>query len=368
MEPESEQTQGTGLYGGGGSGLEVSPSGEALVPARIEFTGNAREYWGIWLTNIVLSIATLGIYSAWAKVRRSRYFLGNTIVLGDGLEYHATGKIILKGRLIAVALIAVYYMISYVSPVAQIVVTLALLLVFPWVINRALKFQARMTSWRNIRFDWHGRYWGTAKVYLLWPLIASLTLGLLGPMSVRVTVEYLANNSALGRERFNATTSLREYYRAVLRGIAFGLMLVAILNLPVAAISMLVGGSEAALFVLTTVLPYNIMIIFLFAAASFQVLIRNIIISALTLGEAAGFRCDLSPLRFLWILVSNFLVTVFTLFLMYPWAHLRWYGYLAEGITVRPKSAVEALVDSEAEAGGAFGEEFGEMEGIEIGI
>ena len=368
MEPESEQTQGTGLNGGGGSGPEASTSGEALRPLRIEFTGNTREYCGIWLANIVLSIATLGIYSAWAKVRRSRYFLGNTIVLGDGLEYHATGKMILKGRLIAVGVMVVYYLISMRSPVAQIVVTIAFLPALPWVINRALKFQARMTSWRNIRFDWHGKYWGTARVYFLWPLIASFTLGVLAPMAVRATVQYLANNYALGRERFSATTSLREYYRAVLRGIALGLMLVAILNLPVAAISMLVGGSEAALFVLASLLPYNILVIILSAAASIRVLIRNIIISALTLGEAAGFRCDLSPLRFIWILVSNFFVTLFTLFLMYPWAHLRWYGFLAEGITVRATSAVEILVDSEAAAGGAFGEEFGEIEGIEFGV
>ena len=63
------------------------------------------------------SILTAGIYSAWAKVRRSRYFLGNTIVLGDRLEYHATGMTILKGRLIAVAAIAVYFGIGFVSAV-----------------------------------------------------------------------------------------------------------------------------------------------------------------------------------------------------------------------------------------------------------
>ena len=38
------------------------------------FTGTAREYFGIWIVNILLTIVTLGIYSAWAKVRRMRYF------------------------------------------------------------------------------------------------------------------------------------------------------------------------------------------------------------------------------------------------------------------------------------------------------
>ena len=39
---------------------------------KIEFTGAAREYFGIWIVNIILSVCTLGIYSAWAKVEEKR--------------------------------------------------------------------------------------------------------------------------------------------------------------------------------------------------------------------------------------------------------------------------------------------------------
>jgi len=34
------------------------------------FHGTGREYFKIWIVNLVLTIATLGIYAAWAKVRR----------------------------------------------------------------------------------------------------------------------------------------------------------------------------------------------------------------------------------------------------------------------------------------------------------
>ena len=54
-------------------------------PAPIRFTGTARDYFGIWLNNLALTVLTLGVYGAWAKVRRTRYFLGNTVVLGDGI-------------------------------------------------------------------------------------------------------------------------------------------------------------------------------------------------------------------------------------------------------------------------------------------
>ena len=53
------------------------------------FTGNAKEYFGIWIVNLLLSIITIGIYTAWAKVRRQRYFYGNTWMDGHNFEYHA---------------------------------------------------------------------------------------------------------------------------------------------------------------------------------------------------------------------------------------------------------------------------------------
>lgn len=44
------------------------------TPAPFEFTGDGAEYFRIWVINLLLTLATLGIYSAWAKVRKARYF------------------------------------------------------------------------------------------------------------------------------------------------------------------------------------------------------------------------------------------------------------------------------------------------------
>ncbi len=69
----------------------------------IIFKGNTAEYFGIWIVNLLLSIVTLGIYSAWAKVRRKKYFYHNTLIENVGFDYHAKPISILKGRLIAFA-------------------------------------------------------------------------------------------------------------------------------------------------------------------------------------------------------------------------------------------------------------------------
>src|SRR6478609_4191452 len=74
---------------------------------RAEFRGNAGEYFGIWIVNILLTIVTFGIYSAWAKVRRMRYFRGNTYLDGHSFDYHARGKQIFLGRLIVFVVLAI---------------------------------------------------------------------------------------------------------------------------------------------------------------------------------------------------------------------------------------------------------------------
>ena len=354
--------------------------GRAPDPAPIEFTGSATEYFGIWLSNTVLSILTLGIYSAWAKVRRSRYFLGNTIILGDRLDYHATGETILKGRLIAAAVIALYVGIGFFSALGQAIFALALVPAYPWVIHRAMKFNARMTSWRNVRFDWHGAYRGVAMVYLLWPIVAVLSLGTLAPMAARASREYLANHHALGRERFSATTTLRSYYVALLWTMLLGAALVVVIaGLVAGAYSLAFPSSPNDAFggAWDTGLDASLWQLILVAAPlvavvpvtiCFRILTRNIIVSALHLGDAATFRSDLNPVRYLWILLSNFIATVLSLFLMHPWAQIRQYRYQAERITVRPASAYLRLLDTEALSGHAFGEEFGEMQDVGLAI
>ena len=51
------------------------------------FTGSGQEYFRIWIVNLMLTVATLGIYSAWAKVRRLQYFDRNTQLGGAVFDF-----------------------------------------------------------------------------------------------------------------------------------------------------------------------------------------------------------------------------------------------------------------------------------------
>ncbi len=96
------------------------------------FRGTAREYFGIWLTNIVLTILTLGIYSAWADVRTRRYFYGNTILDGETLDYTAKPISLLKGRAIVFGVILAAAIGNHVFP--GIDVFWLLIPVIPWIL------------------------------------------------------------------------------------------------------------------------------------------------------------------------------------------------------------------------------------------
>src|SRR5882672_6169421 len=100
----------------------------------VQFTAAAGEYFRIWIVNLALTIVTLGIYSAWAKVRKRRYFYGHTRIDGEGFEYRANPVAILKGRLIAVAALAVYYGVGQFAPLYQPLLWIPLIVGAPWLL------------------------------------------------------------------------------------------------------------------------------------------------------------------------------------------------------------------------------------------
>src|SRR5262245_5944118 len=158
-----------------------SPPGSSTTLEQFRFSGSGGEYFRIWIVNLLLSVITLGIYSAWAKVRRMHYFYGNTHFAGDVFEYHGRPIQILKGRLIAFGVFMVYFIASSLSEIAGAAMAIVFFFFVPWLAVKALSFRARMTSYRNIRFTFEQDYGGAAKVFIGFTLLIGLTLGLFYP-------------------------------------------------------------------------------------------------------------------------------------------------------------------------------------------
>jgi uncharacterized membrane protein YjgN (DUF898 family) len=183
----------------------------------VQFTGKGGEYFGIWIVNLLLSIITLGIYSAWAKVRRMKYFYNNTKIDGVGFDYHAKPLSILKGRIIAFLIFVLYAVLSKFSPIMGFILLIALFIATPWIIVRGMIFNARNSSHRGLRFDFTGKTMAAAKVFILYPLFIVITLGLAFPFVMQRTNKFLFENHQFGASNFKSEALVKSFYMVYLK-------------------------------------------------------------------------------------------------------------------------------------------------------
>ncbi|MBX5222161.1 DUF898 domain-containing protein [Rhizobium sp. NLR8a] len=356
----------------------VSAGSAANAFERARFTGTASEYFGIWIVNVLLTIVTLGIYSAWAKVRRNRYFYGNTVLLGRAFEYHATGKQILIGRLIVFAFIVVANILATIHPLFSLVTTILVLIALPWLIARGLRFNARVTSYRNVRFDFTGTAGGAFVSVLLGGFVAFLSLGLLAPVASRWLNRYILNNLRYGNRPFQTDPRVGALYGALVVPaliVVVGAVLVSTLG------STMIGWLQAYKAdgvrselgdALTAVglyaIFFTVFIVYGLASIIYRADVHNMVWSSTWIDGRHKLRSDLSPVRYAWIAISNVFVTVLTLGLMRPWAAVRLARYVAEHTAIRIDGEIGEVFTQIQTTGAAIGAEYMSMEGIDFGF
>jgi uncharacterized membrane protein YjgN (DUF898 family) len=131
----------------------------------LSFSGSGAEYFRIWIVNLLLTIATLGIYSAWAKTRRLQYFYRNTQLAGASFDFRGDPKAILRGRILAVALLAAYHYAFGFSLKAGVVTVALLLAGLPFMMRAALRFRLANTVYRGLPFGFAG---GIREAYIVY--------------------------------------------------------------------------------------------------------------------------------------------------------------------------------------------------------
>ena len=346
------------------------------------FTGTAREYFGIWIVNLLLSIVTLGIYTAWAKVRRLRYFYGNTWLDGHNFEYHAQPKQILIGRIIVVGLLLVYNVLVNITPWALLLL-IPYLIAIPWVINKAIQFNARMTSYRNIRLGFEGSYWRSMGVFVGMPLLALASFGILLPVASRLTSNYIGNGLRFGTSKFRTDAPLGDLYKnlgATILFVVCMILAISIVGFLFALVGSggnflsemteggLAGGGELVAQIGIVVSILAIYLALILAYVFYQAGVRNIAYNATALDGNNRFRSNLSRLQYFWIILSNLIVTIATIGLMRPWAAIRTWRYKAEHTSILAGGDFDKFVADRQEEGNVVTAEYLDIEGIDFGL
>jgi uncharacterized membrane protein YjgN (DUF898 family) len=335
--------------------LDVPVVAPASAPrARVvdfKFTADASEYFRIWVVNILLSVVTLGIYSAWAKVRTKKYFYRSTSLDGSSFDYLADPIRILKGRLIIAAAGGVLLGAQYYSLTAYGVVAIIYLLLTPWVLVKALSFNARNSALRNIRFSFQGNVGEAYGVYMVCALVYVLTLGLGVPYVNFRQHKFIAERHCYGAERFLFNRKAKDYFRVYLRALLIVVPLIAAMVGCIALLGTGPGKRNPALM-LGIILPFYAAM--LIPAAYLRANISNLLFDGLRVGPHA-LRCRQKTWEVLRLYVENALALVFSLGLAFPWAKVRMARYKASCMTAVIVSSLDVIALPGKEPG-AYGE------------
>lgn len=348
---------------------------QAKIP--FEFHGKAGEYFGIWVVNILLTIITVGIYTAWAKVRTKRYFYGNTLVNNNNFSYLADPVALLKGWIIAVVVLIVYSVSTNFMPVLELPFMLLFIAVLPFLVVRAMAFRARNSAWQNIRFDFKGRYGEAVKVFILWGVFANLlSLGLLFPYVQYRQTRFLLENSAYGKSDFEFKASTSDFYIIYL--IVFGIMILfgVMAGIAGAGIGSMVEISaestaeeryqQIAMTSQLIMMPLMLLMYF-FVFAYVQSRIGNLVWNNVQV-KGNGLESTLRARDLMWIYFTNILAIALSFGLMVPWAKVRTARYRMNKLQLIPAGNLDQFVQAERNHVTALGEEMGDVFDIDIGI
>ncbi|OHU84264.1 MULTISPECIES: YjgN family protein [Pseudoalteromonas] len=345
----------------------VETTGSSTHTREVRFTGDARSYFSIWLVNILFTIATLGIYSAWATVRNKQYFFGHTQIDGHRFDYLATPQQILKGRLLALACFALYVVSSSYFPLVGIVLLVAWCIALPWVINQGLRFSLRMTRYRNVQFSFKGQYKDTLINFVLLPILSVFTLYLLLPWALKRIDAYIHNNIYYGDKKLTTHLSTKEYYL-----IAFVCFCMAVGLGILAGIAAFVIGISDNLLETSQLIGVGILfmqfLVVIIVASAYKAMVRNHIFENSTFEGVAEFESNLAPIDYVLLNVTNTLAIVCSLGLAFPWAKVRKAKMLAAATVVHLNPDADEVINMQQAQQSSFAEEAANVFDVDISL
>lgn len=348
-----------------GDAATASAQGERVL--RPEFTGTAAEYFRIWIVNLFFTLVTLGVYSAWAKVRKKRYFYGSTRFDGDTFDYFANPKAILKGRIVAVAVFLSYAVLGELYPLSKVAFWAAAVLLLPMLVVRALAFNARNSAFRGLRFDFLASAGEAARVYIGRGLLVLATFGIAYPWFMARQKSFVLSNHALGTTRFGCEVTGRAFFGIYFRA---GLVLLAV-SVPGALLTGFVAPAldlpQAIAWIGIVIAALPLYAGYALAHAYAQARTTNLLWSS-AYGPEMRFSSTLSVKELAKLYVGNVVAAACSAGLLIPWAVVRTLRYRLENFAVRVHGEPVHEASPALARVGATGQELGDIFNLDLGL
>ncbi|MET0543298.1 MAG: YjgN family protein [Variovorax sp.] len=392
----------------------------AIEPHAVRFSGDAGEYFGVWMVNVLLTVITLGLYTPWARRRTVQYFYGHTELAGSPFEFTAPLRRMVIGFLLFAALYVAFELASRTGQnTAVSLMMVAAAALAPWVWGSAMRFRLGHTRWRGLRLQFRAGWgevyrasWPVFALAALWlvlgfalaalapstpatsagkmPRLPTVTLpmwglGLLGTAAsvlclIRLEYNYrrlLVQRTEIGAQAGRWKPVYSDFVRVWLASVGVFVLSVALIVGLAALLAALTGGIAAlagsrrtAILLVVGMIFGGLLALFLAAtpalayreARMFQLLWNNIGVS-----DIARFRTDLRTSAFVWLRIRNSIFSVLTLGFYRPFARLKEYRMKSESVTLHLRGGLESLVGQLVQQQqDGFGDAIGDAVGFDL--
>jgi uncharacterized membrane protein YjgN (DUF898 family) len=357
---------------------------------RFELTQiSSASYAGLVLLNVLLNIVTLTLYRFWGKTAIRRRLWAETSLAGESFEYAGRGMELFIGFLIATVTVflpivltlsaaqiflAPRELILVLMPIYALIGLLAFVAVF-----MARRYQLSRTIWRGIRFGMDGSPWAFAFFALGQVLFCVITLGWWAPAARQRIARRLWRGARCGDTAFGFGRDEGErlagvtYVYFAFGWVAIVAALVAggvLLAEPFTRFAELMRDPASAESTELGILAlglyggfWGLILIVALAFLPYQTAGMRRTAALLTFGDTR-FALRMNSLGLLWLVISNFLLVVFTLGLLAPLTQIRGWRYVVGRLEAHGPMTLAQVVQS-ASQGPRSGE--GLADGLDFG-
>lgn len=225
------------------------------VQSAFGFTGQWREFLPIALTNLALTIVTLGIYRFWAQVRERKYLWSKSRFIDSNLDWTGTGLELFVGFIMGTLLFGVPFFIMQFGVQALVLqgyeglaafIGFAAFVFLYYMIGvarfRAVRYRLSRTFWRGIRggSDNAGMKYGWS--YIWKNIVGWLPAGLLIPWSMVSLWNERWNEMSFGSHKFYSDA---DFSALMKRFLLFYLIPIALVVLGIFGAITAIGDSTA---------------------------------------------------------------------------------------------------------------------------
>jgi uncharacterized membrane protein YjgN (DUF898 family) len=245
-----------------------------------------------------------------------------------------------------------------------------LLILTPWIVVAANRFNAQNSAYRNIRFGFAGRIGEAAKIFLGLGALAFVSIGLVYPYYRLRRARFVVGRHRFGATEFAATYFGGDFYAAyILAGlIVFATSVAAILAgvaIAFAAASLGARGEPSRVAALVPAVP--IYAGYLVAFSYLRARVGNLTLNGAHIG-ALRLRSTLRARDLLWLYFSNIVAIIVTVGLATPWATLRLARYRAERLALVAAAPLESLGALPGERATATGSEVSDLFDVDVSL